>query len=256
MAERALLKYCNWKININSPSDLIDRIYNKLILKYKDNDSIIEKINQSKDISITILEFAICEYDIFSEFNEIIICLSSCSICIKQNNDEENNECVEKIDIQAELKEILDQIVNNINLDKNLIESCSSLILKNLQKDDDDNNEKEFEEIKEKKENIFDINSQLDITKTDSEESSFCEVVNDYILDKSFDNLIQDNEEITNFGQLSPILKEDIIVLKEDNENNINCIKDKKYKDKKIYNNLFNEEDTLLLNRKRNGNKK
>ena len=98
MAERALLKYCNWKININSPSDLIDRIYNKLILKYKDNDSIIEKINQSKDISITILEFAICEYDIFSEFNEIIICLSSCSICIKQNNDEENNECVEKID--------------------------------------------------------------------------------------------------------------------------------------------------------------
>lgn len=39
---------------MNSPCDLIDNIYNKLILKYKGNDSIIEKINQSKDLSITL----------------------------------------------------------------------------------------------------------------------------------------------------------------------------------------------------------
>ena len=263
MAERALLKYCNWKININSPSDLIDRIYNKLILKYKHNDSIIEKINQSKDLSITLLEFGICEYNIFSEYNEIIICLSSCFISMKQNSQEESNVSVEKIDIEKELKEILDQIVNNINIDKNLIESCSFLMLKNLQKDDDDNNtdgnnEKEENEIKEKKEDIYDINSQLDVTRTDSEESSFCEVVNDYILDKSFENIIIDNDDIKdiniiNFGKISPIIKEKIISLKEENENNIKCIKGKKYKDKKVYNNIFDEEDSILLNRKRNG---
>ena len=260
MAERALLKYCNWKINMNSPSDLIDVIYNNLIFKYKDNGSIIEKINQSKDISITILEFAICEYDIFSEFNEIIICLSSCFISLKQNADEENNESVEKIDIQTELKEILNQILNNINLDKNLIESCSSLILKSLQKDEDDNNnnEKNVEEINEKKENIFDINSQLDITRTDSEESSFCEVVNDYILDKSLNNIISGDEDINkfNFGQISPILKEDIISLNEENENNIKYIKGKKCKDIKMYNYILGKEDSLLLNSKRNENKK
>ena len=260
MAERALLKYCNWKININSPCDLIDRIYNKLIFKYKDNDSIIAKINQSKDLSITLLEFCICEYNIFSEFNEIILCLSSCYISIKQNSDEKN-ESVEKIDIQTELKEILDQIVSNIKIDKNLIESCSSLILKNLQKDDDDDNndEKEEKEINEKKEDIYDINSQLEITRTDSEESSFCEVVNDYILDKSFENTITDNDDIKdinsiNFGIISPILKEEIISLKEENEKNLKCIIGKKYKDKKIYNNIFDEEDPILLNRKRNAN--
>ena len=262
LAERALLKYCNWKINMNSPCDLIDIIYNKLILKYKDNNSIIEKINQSKDLSITLLEFGICEYNIFSEFNEIIICLSSVFICIKQNSDEENNKSVGKIDIHIELKEILEQIINNINIDKNLIESCSVLMLKNLQKDDDNNiNQKENNEIKEKKADIFDINSQLDITRTDSEESSFCKVVNDYILDKNFDNIIPDNKDIKkfNFGKISPIspiLKEEIISLKEQNENILKCIKGKKYKDKKLYNNIFDEEDSILLNRKRNGNKK
>lgn len=134
-------------------------------------------------------------------------------------------------------------------------------MLKNLQKDDDEdnkNNEKEDNEINEKKVDIFDINSQLDITRTDSEETSFCEVVNDYIFDKSFDNTIPVHEDIYifNFGKISPILKEEIISLKEENENNMKCIKGKKYKDKKIYNNIFDEEDSLLLNRKRNGNKK
>ena len=118
---------------------------------------------------------------------------------------------------------------------------------------------KKKKEINEKKEDIYDINSQLEITRTDSEESSFCEVVNDYILDKSFENTITDNNDIKdinsiNFGIISPILKEEIISLKEENENNLKCIIDKKYKDKKIYNNIFDEEDPILLNRKRNAN--
>ena len=82
MAEKAILKYCNWEINIDTPSDFIDNFYNSLLFKYKNNNNIIEKLNEYKDISITILQYAICEYNIFCEYNQYIISLSSCFISI------------------------------------------------------------------------------------------------------------------------------------------------------------------------------
>ena len=206
MAEKALLKYCDWKINIHSPSDFIDMIYNNLLIKYKNNNDIIEKINKYKDINITLLEFAICEYNIFSKYNQIIICLSSCLISLKQTiDDEENNQCIE---IQNELKEIVDNIINKINFDKNLIDSCSILILNNLEKDDEQNDEKvdkeNQNEIKEKEnENILSINNQLEITRNDSN-VSFCEAINNYIYEKSFDNNEKENY-LNNFWKISPI---------------------------------------------------
>ena len=259
MAEKALLKYCNWKININSPCDLIDTIYNNLELKYKNNELAIEKINKYKDISITLLEFAICEYYIFSEYNQVIICLSSCFITLAQNLEEKSNECVEKIDIQNELKENIEKIVNKISFNKNLIDSCSSLILKFIEMEDDEN-ENEEEEKKEKKEEILsiNINSQLEITRSDSEES-FYDVINNYIIDKNevindtiFDN---DDNNLVNFGKISPILHEEKILLKEEKDANLEYIKDKKGEYKKKNNEIFNEENLLLLNRKRNGKK-
>ena len=257
MAEKALLKYCNWKINLNSPCDLIDIIYNNLELKYKNNQSAIEKINNYKDISITLLEFSICEYYIFSEYNQVIICLSSCFITINQNMEEESNECVENLEIKNEVKKIIEKIINNISFDKNLIDSCSSLILKFLEKEDDEN-EKEEEEIKEKKEDILSINSQLEITRSDSDES-FCNVINNYIIDKNkaFNDIIFDNDDnnLANFGKISPILIGEKILLKGEKDDNLEYIKDKKVKLKKKNNEIFNEENLLLLNRKRNGKK-
>ena len=215
----------------------------------------IEKINKYKDISITLLEFAISEYSIFSEYNQIIISLSSCLITINQNFEEESNEFSEKIDIQNELKEIIENILNKISFDKNLIDSCSSLILKFLEKEDDEN-ENEDEEKKEKKEDILDINSQLEITRNDSDES-FCDVINNYIIDKNeeADKLISYNENnnLIDFGKISPIFHEETILLKEEKDNDLECFKNKKRKEKKNNNENFNKENLLLLNRKRNG---
>ena len=255
MAEKALLKYCNWKININAPCDFIDIIYNNLELKYNNNESAIEKINKYKDISITLLEFAICEYSIFSEYNQIIISLSSCLIGINQNLEEESNESNEITDIQNELKENIEKILNMINFDKNLVDSCSSLILKFLEKEDDEN-EKEDEEKKEKKEDILDINSQLEITRNDSDES-FCDVINNYIIDKNedSDSIIssKENNNLIDLGIISPIFHEETILLKEEKDNDLECFKNKKRKEKKNNNENFNKKNLLLLNKKKNG---
>lgn len=256
MAEKALLKYCDWKINIHSPSDFIDMIYNNLLIKYKNNNDIIEKINKYKDINITLLEFAICEYNIFSKYNQIIICLSSCLISLKQTiDDEENNQCIE---IQNELKEIVDNIINKINFDKNLIDSCSILILNNLEKDDEQNDEKvdkeNQNEIKEKEnENILSINNQLEITRNDSN-VSFCEAINNYIYEKSFDNNEKENY-LNNFWKISPISNisnEDS--LNVENDDNLFFFDDKELNKNKNKYDVLDNGDLLLLKRKRNKN--
>ena len=71
------------------------------------------------------------------------------------------------------IKEILDKILNSLGIDKNLIDSCSSIILNCLEKDDE-NEINNKEEINENKNDILDINSQLEITRNDSD-TSFCE---------------------------------------------------------------------------------
>ena len=234
--EKAILKYCKWNINFNSPSEFIDTVYNELFCKFKNNKHIVEKINKTKDISITLLQYAICEYKIYSEFNQFIIALSSCFISINQDIDQENgkSECIENTtDIRKELKEILEKILNNINFDKNLIESCSSLILKYLEKDDD--NEKNEENEKKEKDNSLDINYQLDITRTESN-SSFIDIINSFNFDKIEDDI------------------QNIISLKEEINDDSNFLEYKKDKNKKVTE--IEQEEFLLLKRKRNGTKK
>ena len=236
LVEKAILKYCKWNININSPSEFIDTVYNELFYKFKNNQQIVEKINKSKDISITLLQYAICEYKIYSEFNQFIIALSSCFISINQDIDQENgkSECIENTtDIVKELKEILEKILNNLNFDKNLVESCSSLILKYLEIDDD--NEKNEENEKKEKDNSLDINYQLDITRTESN-SSFIDIINSFNFDKKEDDI------------------QNIISLKEEINDDSNFLEYKKDKNKKVTE--IEQEEFLLLKRKRNGTKK
>lgn len=248
--EKALLKYCKWNINFNSPSEFIDTVYNELFLKYKNSGKLVEKINKSKDISITLLQYAICEYNIYSEFNQFIIALSSCFISINQDIDQENveNDCKENInDIEKELKEILENIINRINFDKNLVESCSSLILKCLEKDDD-NNENEENEEKEK-DNSLDINYQLDITRTESS-SSFINSINSYNFDKKEDDIEEINSILIYLGEISPMLNGEIISLKEEINDESNLLEYKK--DKNKISTEIEQDEFLLLKRKRN----
>ena len=248
--EKAILKYCKWNINFNSPSEFIDTVYNELFSKYKNNEKLVEIINKSKDISITLLQYAICEYNIYSEYNQFIIALSSCFISINQdiNQEKGENECTGNInDIQKELKAILENILNKINFDKNLIESCSSLILKYLEKDDD-NNQSEDKEEKEK-DNSVDINYQLDITRTESN-SSFIDIINSYNFDKKEDDIEEINSILIYLGEISPSLNEEIISLTEEIKDDSNLLECKKHKNKKLAD--LDQDEFLLLKRKRN----
>ena len=248
--EKAILKYCKWNLNFNSPSEFIDTVYNELFSKYKNNKKLVEIINKSKDISITLLQYAICEYNIYSEYNQFIIALSSCFISINQdiNQEKGENECTENInDIQKELKAILENILNKINLDKNLIESCSSLILKYLEKDDDNNQSEEKEE--KEKDNSVDINYQLDITRTESN-SSFIDIINSYNFDKKEDDIEEINSILIYLGEISPTLNEEIISLTEEIKDDSNLLECKKHKNKQLTD--LDQDEFLLLKRKRN----
>ena len=173
---------------------------------------------------------------------------------MRQNIDEETDECVENnnnFDIQKELKDIVDRIVINIKFNSNIIESCISLILQYLEKDDEEeNNEKDENKIKEK-ENILDINNQLEVTRSDSD-LSFSEVINNYIFDYNDNIYSNDNDNnCVNLGKISPINNEEIISLNEENEDNLLFLNDKKlYKDKQKKE-IQDNEDLLLLSRKR-----
>ena len=259
LAEKAILRYCNWDINFESPSNFIDTIYNKLISKFKNDKLLIDKINKYKDMSITLLEFAICEYDLYSEFNQIILALSSCYIT--QDIDEEKLGCEQNTEnIQKDLKEILDEIVSNINIDKNLIDSCTSLIKKYLEKDDD-NEEKEVEHLENEneKENSFDINCQLEVTRSDSN-LSFVEVIQTF---DSENNEINSNEDGNksnllsqySLGRISPISNGEIISLNEEINDSLDSIElknDDKNKNIQLNN---NNNEKVLLKRKRNESK-
>lgn len=251
--EKAILKYCKWNLNFNSPSEFIDTVYNELFSKYKNNVKLVEIINKSKDISITLLQYAICEYNIYSEYNQFIIALSSCFISINQdiNQEKGENEYTENInDIQKELKAILENILNKINFDKNLIESCSSLILKYLEKDDDNNQSEEKEE--KEKDNSVDINYQLDITRTESN-SSFIDIINNYNFDKKEDDIEEINSILIYSGEISPTLNEEIISLSEEIKDDSNLLECKKHKNQKLTD--LDQDEFLLLKRKRNESK-
>lgn len=259
MAEKAILKYCNWELNIDPPSDFIESIYNYMYLKYKNNDLIIEKINKIKDICETLLQFSLCEYKIYSSYNQIIISLSCYFICISHiNDDEEKDECSKRDDIQNDLKDILDKITNSINIGKKIIEDCSSLILKCLENDEDINEkvEDENEIHKKEKEDNLDIKYQLEITRSESNDSNdfFFEVINNFNFEKNDDDISLKNESnySFNFGAISPIYAGDIISLKEELEN-IDTINIEKTNKNKLKNkNNDDEEEFILLKRKRN----
>ena len=125
----------------------MDTIYNQ-ILKFfissnnenlKDHNGLYDQIMEFKNISITILQFALCEDDIYSEFNQITIALASCLISLKEN---ENKKIINKNIYQNFI-----DILSNLKYDFSLIEKCKNKILKILNSDDNSNENKKNEEI-------------------------------------------------------------------------------------------------------------
>ena len=261
LAEKAILKYCNWIINIDTPSFIIDKILYDLFSKYKNDQKVIEALNKYKDISITILQFAMCEYNIYYKYNQFIISLCSLVISVNLEIDvnEEIKKCINNINLQQELKKILGNIVNNIDFVKNLIDSCKSLILKKLEKEEDINDdEKDNQKQEKEKEDNYNINYQLEITRSDSI-LSFSEAINNYNFEKDLEDISYNNNIINNqlieFGEYSPIINEEIISLfkeeKEDDENNDYL---SNYSNIENNNNKKSKESILFLKHKRNIN--
>ena len=231
-------------------------------MKFKNNDKSIQIINKYKDISITLLEYAICEFNIYSQYNQIIIAFSSCYIAINQIKEDEEYGNEESYKIKNYLKDILDEITKNINIDKNLIESCSSSILLFLEKDSEDNEENEnFKE----KENNLDINYQLEVSRSDSNLSnlSFIDAINSYNDDKKLVDLISEtsiNNDDTNnntvkfnFEKMSPIIKREIITINEELKDNFDSFNCKKVNEILFYEkNNKNHNNLNFLKHKRN----
>ena len=132
--------------SIDSPSLFIDSIYNQIINVFysaEASNSKIQKcfyegIAEYKNTSITLLQFALCEYDIYSEFNQIIIALASCLICAKENENESNT-------IENMYQNLI-SIIKNLNIDFSLIEKCMSKILNNFNSEDNNSNDSTIEE--------------------------------------------------------------------------------------------------------------
>ena len=126
---------------MDSPSLFIETIYNHIINIFysanisdlKSQNIIYEELAGYKNTSITILHFALCEYDIYSEFNQIIIALASCLICAKEK---ENHEY--KID--GFYQNII-SLIKYLKFDLSLIEKCTSKIISNFESEENNNSD-------------------------------------------------------------------------------------------------------------------
>lgn len=110
-----------------------------------------EKLVEYKNTSITILQFALCEYDIYSEFNQIIIALASCLICAKEKENDEQK-----------IKDFYQNIINilkSLKIDLSLIEKCMSKIMNKFNSEesnsDENSNDEESLKFNLQKENII-----------------------------------------------------------------------------------------------------
>ena len=133
LAEKAIINYCP-KIKdpkLDSASIFIEIIYNQIIkIFYSANstnsnfrNSLYDKLLEYKNISLDILQFSFSEYDIYFEYNQIIIALASCLVCAKQKENEN-------------FYQNIIYIIKNLKVDYSLIEKCMYKILNNLNSED------------------------------------------------------------------------------------------------------------------------
>ena len=141
MAEKAIINYCPnlTKSKFDSPSLFIDMIFNKFMeifySAYSSNSKIqnnlYEVLSECKNTAYVFLQFAICEYDIYSSFNQVIIALASCLLSSKEIKDDKNKYIYKNIIL----------FIKNINIDFCLIEKCMNKIINNFNSDEEDNSD-------------------------------------------------------------------------------------------------------------------
>ena len=141
LAEKSIINYCPnlTKSKFDSPSLFIDMIFNKLMEVFysayspnsKKQNNIYEVLSECKNTSYIFLQFALCEYDIYSSFNQIIIALACCLISSKEKDDDKNKNIYHNII----------KLIKNLNIDFDLIEKCMNKIINNFNSDEEDNSD-------------------------------------------------------------------------------------------------------------------
>ena len=97
----------------------------------KNENNLYEVLSEIKNTAYIFLQFAFCEYDIYSSFNQIIIALASCLLSSKEKEDDKK-----KIIYQNIIK-----LIKNLNIDFGLIEECMNNIIINFNSEEEDNSD-------------------------------------------------------------------------------------------------------------------
>ena len=110
---------------------LMEVFYSAYSSNSKNENNLYEVLSEIKNTAYIFLQFAFCEYDIYSSFNQIIIALASCLLSSKEKEEDKN-----KIIYQNIIK-----LIKNLNIDLGLIEECMNNIIINFNSDEEDNSD-------------------------------------------------------------------------------------------------------------------
>ena len=110
---------------------LMEVFYSAYSSNSKNENNLYEVLSEIKNTAYIFLQFAFCEYDIYSSFNQIIIALASCLLSSKEKEEDKN-----KIIYQNIIK-----LLKNLNIDLGLIEECMNNIIINFNSDEEDNSD-------------------------------------------------------------------------------------------------------------------
>lgn len=110
---------------------LMEVFYSAYSSNSKNENNLYEVLSEIKNTAYIFLQFAFCEYDIYSSFNQIIIALASCLLSSKEKEDDKK-----KIIYQNIIK-----LIKNLNIDFGLIEECMNNIIINFNSEEEDNSD-------------------------------------------------------------------------------------------------------------------
>lgn len=129
-SERILLSEAHWDLCLDTPANMQDNILSEIFKDSPLNESQMEKVNDTVN---TYLQYSLCEYELYSNFDMLTITLASVYLTVL---------------VMEEDTEIKEKVVNYINdnceiVNKEKISECCQSILKCIDKVEEKENEDE-----------------------------------------------------------------------------------------------------------------
>ena len=129
-SERILLSEAHWDLCLDTPANMQDNILSEIFKDSPLNESQMEKVNDTVN---TYLQYSLCEYELYSNFDMLTITLASVYLTVLVM--EEDTEIKEKV---------VNYIKDNCEIvNKEKISECCQSILKCIDKVEEKENEDE-----------------------------------------------------------------------------------------------------------------